>query len=218
MNFLRTTVLLMTGIGWLSAEELPEKCLRFWQMGELDSVRVLLPALYKKHKSSAGAKFFQAVFDDQGDTAVKVFDAVASSDDPYAEEALIRLIQYQYARGLYVGAHARLDELARRYPESRWISVGQSMLGPADSSHVHVASELRFSLQAGAFGVRTNAVEFQKKLTGLGYTLVSIHEKIVNGKTLYAVRVGAFATRPEAETAGRQLRATHGIDNTIVEN
>jgi hypothetical protein len=198
-------------------EGLPEKCLRHWQKGELDSVRVCLPSLYKQYKSSEAAKFFQAVFDDQGDSAVKTFETLAASDDPYAEESLIRLVQYQFARGLYIGARARFDELVRRYPRSRWITVGESLLGPADSARVAVSAEAKFAIQAGAFGVRTNAVEFQQKLTDLGYAPVSIREKIVNGKTLYAVRVGAYASRADAESAGRTMRSAHGIDNTIVD-
>ncbi len=212
-------LVMMIATSSIVSQDGPERCLAYWRSGELDSVRALLPVLYKKHASSTAARFFQAVFDQNGDGTVPTLESIAATNDPYAEECLIRLVQYQYAKGLYVGSRTRFEELARRYPDSRWLATGTVLLGRVDSTQTVVTStgSGRFSIQAGAFGVQNNAIELQKKLEAMGLSPVTLQEKTVKSRTLFVVRVGSFATREEAESVSRDLRSK-GVDNSIIEN
>ena len=61
-----------------------------------------------------------------------------------------------------------------------------------------------FTLQLGAFGVLENAQKFSRQVEEYGISS-QIHQKIVNGRELYLIWAGQFASENEAEQMGQRL-------------
>lgn len=202
---------------WGSAvaqDDLPDRALRYWRNEELDSLRAILPVLYQQHEHSSAATFFRAAMDSRAEAAVEEFHKLAAGSDGFAEESLIRWIQFEYAVGRYVSAKEKWHDLRNRFPSSRWVSVGKEMLGRIEPD---TTSGAAFVLQVGAFSVMDNARDLQKKVSDAGYAPVRIQEKTVQGKKLFAVWVGGYPTRSSADATGKRIQSELGLSYSIVQ-
>ncbi len=67
-----------------------------------------------------------------------------------------------------------------------------------------------YVLQAGAFGNFDNARRLADQIESIGYS-TSIMERMSNGKTLFIIMVGEYATRTDAASVADMLEAALGI-------
>jgi len=67
-------------------------------------------------------------------------------------------------------------------------------------------------VQAGAFGDATNAERLSAQLRSRGFTNVFVRDDVVNGRTLYRVRIGPIAKVEDFDTVVASLKSL-GIDN-----
>jgi rare lipoprotein A len=97
-------------------------------------------------------------------------------------------------------AAAKLDMLREgtAFVEVRALTVGVSTAAPASSSQLFV--------QAGAFGDSANASRLVERLKSEGHADASVREDVVNGRTLYRVRVGPVPTVPQFDRLVARLR------------
>lgn len=214
----------LLAIGSLSAQNDPMKpYIDLWQSEQVDSVKKLLPQLNQKFSDKIEVKFFNAVFDNDAVKASAVYESITGDFPQHAlaDESLYRLIQLSYARGTYQDAKSKFNQLKKNYPKSKWIGIATQMFGDLkidDSADQSTnAGSKKFTLQVGAFSMRDNADDLKTKLSGLGYAPIEIAEKTVNGKKLFAVWVGSFATKDEAAKTGQTLKSQK-IDFSIVEH
>jgi tetratricopeptide (TPR) repeat protein len=75
---------------------------------------------YRQHPNSAVAAYFYGMFENDGATANKIFQDVATRfrGTVYAERALFRLGQYHFAEGTYNRARQYFTSLLEQYPRS----------------------------------------------------------------------------------------------------
>lgn len=195
-----------------------------WQNEQVDSIKKILPQLNQKFPDKVDVKFFNAVFESDAAKAAAVYESIVADFPQYvfADEALYRLIQLAYARGTYQNAKNKFDQLKKNYPKSKWISAVAQMFSDLKiddtSDQTTTTGSKKFTLQVGAFSMRDNADDLKTKLSGFGYTPIEISEKTVNGKKLFAVWVGSFATKEEAAKTGQTLKSQQKIDFSIVEH
>ncbi len=72
-----------------------------------------------------------------------------------------------------------------------------------------------FTVQFGSFGERGNAIKFQSEIRKQ-YPNVRIDSELVNYKEVFRVRVGFYATRDAATSAGEQMSKAIGEPFTIM--
>src|SRR5205085_4466467 len=74
--------------------------------------------------------------------------------------------------------------------------------------------EPRFTVQVGAFRVRTQAVALRARLAERGQD-ASLSEVEIAGATQYRVRVGVFVTRQAAQDAAARLGNEHRVSTYV---
>lgn len=72
-----------------------------------------------------------------------------------------------------------------------------------------------YSVQAGAFGTRAKAEQEASRLSRFGASRIVVIKK--NGQQLYAVRVGRYATKPQADAVKRQVGGQSWVTTTADE-
>lgn len=232
VRFLAALSLFLTALTFGQSQSDPglRPYVELWRRDQADSVQMALPALQKKFPGKPETRFFEAVFTGDGEDAMRKFTALIK-DHPgfiFAAESRYRIVQYEVARGHYTVARAQADELKRQFANTPWPAKAEfyfsSMAGdtvaiipkPAEVKKAP-EPEGRFALQVGAFAEIKNARELQERLLKKGYDPVELTEKAVNGKTLTVVRLGAYATKDEAQEAAEAIKSKENLTCAVVE-
>ncbi|MDZ7361649.1 MAG: SPOR domain-containing protein [candidate division KSB1 bacterium] len=102
--------------GQISEEEI----LTLLERHELAITRERINQTYRQYPNSAVAAYFHAMLEQDGETASKYFQDIASRfpGTVYAERALFRLGQYHFAQGTYNRARQYFLSLIEQYPKS----------------------------------------------------------------------------------------------------
>lgn len=213
----------------ISAQHLSDEGLRpyitLWKAEEVDSIRSILPTLSQKYPGKPEILFFQAVFEMDGEKAAAGFLRIVNThpDSYFADEALFRLIQHDYALGQYRTADTRVQELVRRYPQSPWAEKAGVFAMKAvqtdafkDTSAV-TQTTARYTLQLGAFSRSQNAEDLKTKLVAAGFTGAATGEKTVAGKKYFTVTWGSFADKDAARREGDRMKSKMNLTYSIVE-
>jgi outer membrane protein assembly factor BamD (BamD/ComL family) len=97
-----------------------EDMLALLEKNDLASAREKVSQVYQKYPSSATAAYFHALFQENADTAIKLFQEISArfQNTVYAERALFRLGQYHFADGTYQRARQYFLNLLEQYPAS----------------------------------------------------------------------------------------------------
>jgi hypothetical protein len=200
--------------------------LTWWKSEQVDSVREALPQLSAKFPKAPEVLFWQAVFDVDGERAVGFYRSFVQAHPGHelADEALYRVLLYEYALGQYKSAREQLERMKENYPRSVFLKkaaalplLQSGLEGTARDSATGKAPE-PYILQLGAFSQMQNATELKAKLDASGFRGAVIDEKVVNQKRLYVVKWGSFATKDEAQKGGDALKSKLAINYLIVEN
>ncbi len=93
--------------------------------------------------------------------------------------------------------------------------IGVAALPAEKLQRVVSASEGKYTLQLGSFSQTNNALNLRNYFSKLGFQ-VEIREIVTDGKTNYAVWLGAFRTKQAAQTFGDKLKKDHGKPYRIV--
>ncbi|MBI5214713.1 MAG: SPOR domain-containing protein [Ignavibacteriae bacterium] len=218
------------------------QAIQLLEKGEVNEVKSLLPELITKYQNDAGVVYLQGRLATNANEAKQFYQTILSNfpKSEWADDALYRLYQYNYAMGLYRTASAQLQQLAKEYPESPYVkSVPKSDLPKVDKP-VTVAkepevqsnktetkktneqeikpqgSQERFTLQVGAFSTSVNAEKVKSSFEEKGYK-VEVASKVQNGKSLYKVWVGGYKTRDDAEKASKEVKSKFGLSSMVIE-
>lgn len=174
----------------------------------------------------------------QDDAALQHLQPLTASTDKQiagrAEAALGQIAQrrgqHTYAADLFKRASAKLDgdDAARAAVRAGNSLAALGKQSEATTQYKQAASEATsaavrdhankmtepgpFALQAGVYTTRANADKRARELTPLstkmGYGSPKVVPDSVNGKPAYAVRVGVFANRQQANTAKDKMRTS----------
>ena len=244
--FVLCTLLLFTHITYLKSQINNEvaQAIERLEKGDVAEVKQQLPELITKYQNDAGVLYLQGRLATNGNEAKQFYQTIVTNfpKSEWADDALYRLYQYNYAMGLYRTASAQLQQLAKNYPESPYVkSVPQSGLPKIDkpvpvakegentpskteqlkppfeqNETKQIANQERFTLQVGAFSTSPNAEKVKSSFEEKGYR-VEIASKVQNGKSLYKVWVGSYKTRVDAEKALKDVKAKFGLNAMVIE-
>ncbi len=115
--------------------------------GEIDKAREIVSNLKEEEKSKATALFLSGLLSVNGDSSVEYYSQLIKKypTNRYCDDALFRLAQLQYARGLYHSALAGFKTLIKDYPQSplqqedrHWIGLCYQAMDQPDSSQKYI--------------------------------------------------------------------------------
>ncbi len=92
----------------------------FIEKGDLETVRKLIPGLQKKYPNEVSVLYLSAIVEDDGEKALLIYKDVLSQfpNSSYADNALMKIIEYLYIKGLYQKTIKYSRTLTRKYPAS----------------------------------------------------------------------------------------------------
>lgn len=208
------------------------------ERGQGAEVKRDLPALLARSPNNPGILYVQGLLTEEGAEAVRIYQSVVDNfpRSEWADDALYKVYQFYYSLGLYRTAELKLNQLKRDYPSSKYLAAAAGTdtksipeepqppkaleqpqqppdtlaPGPAVSSAAG-----QFALQVGAYTAQTNAERQRKFFEDLGYP-VEVQSKIKDGRSLYIVLVGGYATYEEAKARGTEIKQRYTIDSFVI--
>ncbi len=213
-----------------NAEPPTEKYVGMIENGQGDAVRLELPALLAKYPADPGVLYVQALLTKEGADAVRIYQSIVDNypKSKWADDALYKIYQFYQAIGLYRTAELKLNELKRDYPNSKYLASVPATPPqepapepPRPSGETPRAqskppvTEGQFALQVGAYSTQVNAEKQKLFFEDLGYP-VQVISKVRDGRSLFTVTVGNFATYDEAKAKSAELRKQYNIDSFVV--
>ena len=132
--------------------------------GRVEEVQQALPALKKQHPNDGAVLFLEGLVMLDGDAAVGLFNKVVQlyPTNPYADDALLKIGEFLYSRGLYIQAAQQLKRIAVHYTRSDLVHSGIRLFlnallvsGDRDTALFYAQvfarkyPEIKFDLQAG---------------------------------------------------------------------
>ena len=117
---IRTSIFFLTlfiGVSGAAAQSNIESLVK---EGKFNEARELLPALVTENPDDARTIYFQGLLEKKGETSLRHFESLLSKypKSEYADDALMQISEYRYARGLYISAERTLLMIPRKYPDS----------------------------------------------------------------------------------------------------
>jgi len=182
--------------------------IRCWDEAKMDSVRLMYGPFAASHPNSPVTLFFQAALGKDGHIAARDYQALIEigSDSSVVPRAMHRLTQYYRSLGDYQEASKWERRLQTNYPSFRAPQFQPEGFSRFDYPYV---------LQLGAFEHLKNAQKLSQKAESFGLAC-EIQRRTVNGRTLYLVWAGQFATEDDAEQAGEQLSRTKRMTYRVI--
>lgn len=86
--------------------------------GQIRSVKEKLPELISKYPNNAGVLYLQALLTKDGMKSLELYNLIIKKfpKSSYSDDAIVKLGEYFYARGLYSQASKQLAQFPRRHP------------------------------------------------------------------------------------------------------
>jgi len=144
---IRTSIFFLTlfiGVSGAAAQSNIESLVK---EGKFNEARELLPALVTENPDDARTIYFQGLLEKKGETSLRHFESILSKypKSEYADDALMQISEYRYARGLYISAERTLLMILRKYPDSEHVERAISLLmqamlvtGKADTAKMYL--------------------------------------------------------------------------------
>jgi hypothetical protein len=221
---------LLVTVSPLVAQEAPPPVDRYVTMiesGQGDPVRAELPALLAKYPNDPGVLYLQGLLTKEGAEAVRIYQSIVDNHpkSEWADDALYRVYQFYQAIGLFRTAELKLNQLKRDYPRSKYVTgkvepdtpvaAEPPAVQPDPGQTKPPQAQGQFALQVGAYSTQINADKQKLFFEDLGYP-VEVIAKTKDGRTLFTVNVGNFATYDEAKAKSAALKKQYNLDSFVV--
>ena len=195
--------LLIAGIGSVSADDPPNdvvseaELIHLWDEAKIDSLLLVFSPFAASHPNHSVTLFIQAALERDGHKAARLYQKVIDrgGNDAVIPRAMVRLGQYYRTMGDHQEAYRWERRLEMEYPDFR---------SPQYQPRMTKQIDYPYTLQLGAFEHLENAQKLSKRAEEDGL-ISQIHQKVINGRTLYLVWAGQFSTESEAEQMGQRL-------------
>lgn len=138
------TTAMLVFAGTLSAQSV-EKYIQAVRSGEIDQARAALPGLLQRRPDDPAVRYLHGLLETDGDKAYQIFKGIADQTryTPYRDDALIKVGEYLFAKGLYLSAEKYLQKIPMHYPRSPYMEQAANLLvnslaaaGKTDSSRI----------------------------------------------------------------------------------
>jgi hypothetical protein len=219
-------VLLPLALRAQTAEADVAKYMAMIKNGQVDAVKGEVPALLAKYPNNPGVLYLQALTTSEGAEAVRIYQSIVDNfpQSDWADDALYKVYQFYYSLGLYRTAEIKMAQLRKNYPQSPFVNSagGKETQQLAEEKPDSGASPVRppaapaetYTLQVGAYTTAANAQRQRSFFEELGYP-VEVINRVKDGRALFLVIVGSFATADEAREHGAEIKRKHNIDAIV---
>ncbi|MDA0986126.1 MAG: SPOR domain-containing protein [Bacteroidetes bacterium] len=200
--------------------------------GNAENILKELPTLETKYPNNASVIYLKAILTVDGAKAVKMYEQIVNQfrESEWADDALYRIYEYNYAIGLYKRSDEIFSKLKEQFPNSEYLQIPQKKVGLEKQTLVfeekeenNLPSEISketenkispFAVQVGAFVNEENAKVKANFFKSLGKK-TSIQKKETT-TILFVVVVEGFETEKSAREFIIELKQKHQIDAFFV--
>ncbi|HNY91383.1 MAG TPA: SPOR domain-containing protein [bacterium] len=217
--------LLLTGAApLLHSQEGLAELERAWQEDRFDDLEKLLPAAEKAYPRNPTVAFLRALVLADADEAFASYKRVFESEEMsrYADTALFKMAQYQYARERFTAARRYFQMMQKRFPQTRWLDdslylTGQCYLaeGKSDSARLVWNSLIKRFPRSPYCDMAVADLESSVWDQPASAPRQSA-APVSGGKPFYSIQVGAFSKQENAHTILAGLEKV-GYEGMIVE-
>ncbi len=195
------------------------------EQGKAEEVKTKLSELKQDYPNSSNVLFLEGVLTENAQDAVVIYQKIVDKypKSAYADAALYRIYSYYFALGLYNTADKNFEKLKKDYPESPYIKMAsmnvtteENTTPPVKTVDQKDETVYKYTVQAGAFTNKDNAVALQKEFVNAGLKSF-IKEKNVGGTIFNVVYVGQFVGKNEAEDFKAIANSQFNISGRVVE-
>lgn len=195
------------------------------EAGQIDEVKEELSRLKLTKSGSPNVIFLEAVITEEGESAHKLYELVYTNfpNSQFADASLFRDYSYFFALGLYKKADDLRNKLQSGYPNSPYLKSTADNLPTNDEMliidsnpyKIKSSNEVRYTIQAGAFGQFDNAFNLKRKFDEDNLE-AKISPKRVNNVQLHIVTVGSFTVRTNAESFLERINKKYSLVGRII--
>lgn len=224
----------------LSAQDI-DQYLQEIEHGETAKAQSALPQLMQEYPDNPGVLYLRGVLQSDGEVAYQIFKDVADKTDgnSYKDDAILKVGEYLYARGLYISATKYLKRIPAQYPNSPHLQQASNLLinslvaaGKSDSAKIvlhNLESKYpQLALNDPTTRVNTKSEQEAEKEATTAPEPVDLTEKNPyiepdkdqsatenHAKDYYTLQVGAFSTLDNAVKQKERFESS-GISNVEV--
>jgi cell division protein FtsN len=165
--------------------------------------------------------YLQGLTTTEGAEAVRIYQSIVDNfpASEWADDALYKVYQFYYSLGLYRTAEIKMAQLRKSYPGSTYLtgtSAADTQQLPEDSASAATpvaapAPAEQYTLQVGAYTTAANAERQKSFFESQGYA-VEVINKVKEGRSLFLVLVGTYASADEARSDGTEIKKKHNVD------
>lgn len=194
--------------------------LRKIEAGEITEVLAEMPKLKKLNPNDPSVIYLEGLLTEEGENAFQIYKSLVDKfpKSKYADAALYRVYCYLIAVGKLELADKYFVQLKNDYPSSAYIKLSEeSARTLKNKEEIDVkkpTSKNKFTIQAGAFTRKENALNLKSDFDKAGYS-ARITEKIVGGSVFHIVYVGSFGTEEEALTFSKVLNSKFKLQSWV---
>ena len=118
-NLIKATLLCLLAANTVWGQSVPYYIDLAYQ-GRVEEVRAALPGLKEQQPNDGAILFLEGLVALDGGEAVEIFNKVVQlyPSNPYADDALLKIGEFLYSRGLYIQAAQQLKRIPVHYPRS----------------------------------------------------------------------------------------------------
>ena len=166
--------------------------------GSFEEARAKLPSLIKSKPNDPSTLYYQALLEKKGERSLKYFESLYDRypKSNYADDALMQIGEYRYARGLYVSAERILLKIPRQYPDSEHVPRAINMLmqamlvtGKADTAKMYL----------DVFKKRWKDLDVDLPVPDSEKDVEDIISDILDNKDAFTIQIGAFGSKDNAK-------------------
>lgn len=186
------------------------------EAGKKNEVVKKLPELKLLNPNIPSLIYLEGILTEDGEKAFQIYKSLVDKypNSKYADDAIYRIYTYFLAVDKLDKADFYLNRLKSEYPQSPYINLTKRMTfaentepkikteedKPAPKVKEKIADkEYKFTIQAGAFTRKENALRLKTDFEKAGYSSQVI-EKSVGGSLFHVVNVGMFTSEEEAKS------------------
>lgn len=224
--WLRVAALLLSlsmGAQPLQGQETVEGYIRMALQGDRETPVQALPQLRRENPNDSRVLYLEALLTEDGEQAVALYRRIARDypSSTYADDALLKIGEYLYARGLYIQASIQLKKILIHYPRSDLIYPSIRMflnallvVGNRDTARFYAQvfarkyPDITFDLQTGRATSLPQSPGAAAATAARGdppATVVTTPPAVASGRV--RLQLGAFGVSGNAQRLKRQLEA-----------
>ncbi len=210
------------------------------ERGDLRDAKDGLLQLKNKNPNDPSVMFLDGVLTQNARDAVEIYKTIINKypGSKYADAALYRIYTYYYALGSYDTANSYLERLRAGYPSSPYLKIISQNIQYDSSKTDEKLTEnettidtssvtkeppavgtkeniFKYTIQAGAFSNKDNALSLQKDFVNAGYFSI-IKDKSVAGSTFQVVYVGKFTNEEDAKNILQEIETKFKITGQVI--